>query len=430
MFGELASLAIHNLLRARARLAMTAGGVLVGTTAVVILIALTIGLQQAAEAGIGQNASLTEITVYPSWGGRGSSAEDTPQLTPQAVASFYQIEGVSAVIPIVSLQSWGEIAAGDFRGGGQIIGVDPQLLPYLGVSAQQGQLSLNPGDVLVGAQVGQNFADPEAEEWTPVSVDLMTTPLDMRVYNNMGTDNRKVDLNVAAVLADNMNYDYSVIMPMQQVMNLNEWVTGEDTDPDTFHYDQVIVRATDRETTSAVSTAIQDMGYSAGGMGEFLNQLNGFFGTMRLVLGGVGGVALLVAAFGVANTMTMAILERTREIGLMKAVGATDRDVLTVFLIEAALVGLAGGATGVGASLLIQNVINEAIRSAPASQGGGVMFLPLDTSQLGSSGGLIVIPTELALFALLLATGVGIFAGFYPALRAARMTTVVALKTE
>lgn len=91
--------------------------------------------------------------------------------------------------------------------------------------------------------------------------------------------------------------------------------------------------------------------------------------------------AAVGAAFGVANTMTMAILERIREIGLMKAVGATDRDALTVFLIEAALVGLTGGAAGVGVSLLIQNVINEAVRNAPVDQGTGIIFLPVDTSQ-------------------------------------------------
>ena len=429
MFGELANLAMHNLMRARARLAMTAGGVLVGTTAVIILIALTIGLQQSAEAGIGQNASLTEINVYPSWGPPREDGTEPPQLTPQAVASFYQIEGVAAVIPMVNLQTWGELVADDLRGGGQVLGIDPQLLPYLGVQVQEGQLSLNPGEVLVGAQIGRNFIDPEAEEYMPIEVDLMTTPLEMRVYSSMGTDTRDLDLKVAGVLASSPNYDYSVIMPIQEVMRLNEWVTGQQIDPETFRYDQVIVRATDRETSTAVSEAIKAMGYGAGGMGEFLNQLNSFFNTMRLVLGGVGGVALLVAAFGVANTMTMAILERTREIGLMKAVGATDRDVLTVFLIEAALVGLTGGAAGIGASLLIQNVINEAVRNAPVDQGaGGMIFLPIDTSQLG--GGLVVIPTELALFALALATAVGIFAGFYPALRAARMTTVVALKTE
>jgi len=158
------------------------------------------------------------------------------------------------------------------------------------------------------------------------------------------------------------------------------------------------------------------------------------------MLGGVGGVALLVAAFGVANTMTMAILERTKEIGLMKAIGATDRDVLTVFLIEAGLVGLAGGA-GVGLSFLLQNLINQGIASLSAQQGGsgqggGISFLPIDTSQIG--GSLFVIPPELAAFALVLATTVGLAAGLYPALRAARfpalraarLPPVIALKME
>jgi putative ABC transport system permease protein len=131
--------------------------------------------------------------------------------------------------------------------------------------------------------------------------------------------------------------------------------------------------------------------------------------------------------------MTMAILERTREIGLMKAVGATDRDVLTVFLIEAALVGLVGGALGVLVSYMAGEGINQGIanlarQAAESGQGGGPMFLPVDISQLGA--GLVIIPSELALFGLGLATGVGIVAGLLPALRAARMTTVVALKTE
>jgi putative ABC transport system permease protein len=149
---------------------------------------------------------------------------------------------------------------------------------------------------------------------------------------------------------------------------------------------------------------------------------------MRLMLGGIGGVALLVAAFGVANTMTMAILERTKEIGLMKAIGATDRDILTVFLIEAGLVGLSGGLAGVGTSYLLQNVINQALANAPSGEGGGMIFLPLDPSQIG--GSLVIIPTELALFAIALATLVGVGAGLYPALRAAHLPPVFALKQE
>jgi len=145
------------------------------------------------------------------------------------------------------------------------------------------------------------------------------------------------------------------------------------------------------------------------------------------MVGVMGGVALLVAAFGVANTMTMAILERTREIGLMKAVGATDGNILTVFLVEAGSVGFFGGLAGIITSLVLQAIINQAVANAPSSE-GGVSFLPVDLNNL--NGQLVVIPLELMLFGMLLATGVGLLAGFYPSLRAARMTTVVALKTD
>lgn len=81
MFSELAGLAIGNLFRARARLAMTAGGVVVGTSAVILLVALTFGLQRSAEAGIGNSSAVTEIQVYPSWEiPPGQSPEDMPQL--------------------------------------------------------------------------------------------------------------------------------------------------------------------------------------------------------------------------------------------------------------------------------------------------------------------------------------------------------------
>src|SRR5688572_7267259 len=106
MLYELGHLALGNLMRARARLFMTAGGVLVGTAAVILLIAFTIGLQQAAEAGIGASGSLTEIPVWPNRnpGPDGQPPPEVPQLTIDTVRALWQIEGVSAVIPAINLQ--------------------------------------------------------------------------------------------------------------------------------------------------------------------------------------------------------------------------------------------------------------------------------------------------------------------------------------
>jgi putative ABC transport system permease protein len=442
MFYELSMLAVGNLGRARARLIMTSAGVLVGTTAVILLVALTFGLQRAAESGIGNSSALTEIQVYPNYSfgpsGPDQQPEEIPQLTVEAVQKFWQIPGVAAVIPMTNLQG-GEIQAGRLQGYAQIIGIDPQLLPYLGVTATQGTLSLERDEVIIGAHVGDYFFDPDAAadggDFQPTLINLFETDFRLNLYQyGSGTPTqRRVQVDATALLAEGTSYDYAMFMALSDVLRWNEWITGTKIEPKNFRYDQVLVRATSRETTVPVSDALREMGYGAGGLGDYINQLNQFFSTMRLMLGGVGGVALLVAAFGVANTMTMAILERTKEIGLMKAIGATDRDVLTVFLIEAGLVGLAGGAAGVGLSFLLQNLINQGIASLSAQQGGsgqggGISFLPIDTSQIG--GSLFVIPPELAAFALVLATTVGLAAGLYPALRAARLPPVIALKME
>ena len=95
---------------------------------------------------------------------------------------------------------------------------------------------------------------------------------------------------------------------------------------------------------------------------------------MQVIFGGVGAIALLVAAIGIANTMTMAILERTKEIGLMKAIGAKNKDILSIFLGEAAGIGLVGGLGGViigwGASALL-NIVALSYFASQASSGGG-----------------------------------------------------------
>ncbi len=430
MFSELLELAIGNLARARTRLFMTAGGVLVGTTAVILLIALTFGLQKSAEASIGASNQLTQINVYPPWD--VAPDEQAPQLTVETIRQLWAIPGVGAVVPVARLRTGSELIADDYRGWGDFIGIDPSMLPYLGITAEQGTISLQPGEVLIGSLVGQNFYDPEqsGDEWQPVTVDVMKTPLELSVYQMTGMGTRSYDLHVAGVIvSSNGTYDYSILMPIKDMLRIQEWATGEETDPKTFTYDQVTVYAKNREVTVEVMQDIRKLGFYADGMGDYINQLNNFFVSMRLILGGVGGVALLVAAFGVANTMTMAILERTKEIGLMKAIGATNRDVLSVFLIEAGLVGLTGGVSGVGLSLLLRNLINGAVKTSPDPNNGGITtFLPIDTSQL--DGNLIIIPTELLILAIFLATAVGIGAGFYPALRAAKLPPVIALKQE
>ena len=151
-----------------------------------------------------------------------------------------------------------------------------------------------------------------------------------------------------------------------------------------------------------------------------VEQANTFFRTLQAILGGIGAIALLVAAFGIANTMLMAIYERTREIGLMKAIGASNQDVMTVFLAEAGGIGLLGGVGGVTLGMLLNGILSLV---------GKGMMQGQSVSPQGPSS-ITYTPLWLPIFAVVFAALVGLVSGAYPASRAARLSPIKALKYE
>jgi putative ABC transport system permease protein len=425
MLYELLQLALTNMLRNRSRILMTISGVIVGTTAVMVLIAFTFGLQRAAETGVGASSMLTEVRVS---GMYSPEDESVPILNNASADEMRLLEGVQAVIPIIGLRSSAELRTEDYVNYAGVIGIDAALLPQLNLQVEAGRLSLERGEVLFGGEINRYFADPEATEYEPIELDLFTEDIRLRLTSYSDNRQRDIPITPTGELQSGAGmYDGSLLMPLDDVLAYNEWVTGERVNKRNLVYDMFIVRTSGREATQAVAEVIRELGFYAEDAGQFLNDLNSFFSTMRLLLGGIGGVSLIVAAFGIANTMSMAILERTKEIGIMKAVGARDGDILTVFLVEAGLVGCVGGLIGVGLSYGLQNLVNQAVRSS-AESGGSVPFMPFDFSRIGDQ--LLLIPPELPLLAIGLATGVGLIAGLLPAVRAARLLPVIALRQE
>ena len=183
-------------------------------------------------------------------------------------------------------------------------------------------------------------------------------------------------------------------------------------------YGSAVVRVSDPVALTEVRKRINDMGFRSFSIVDQLDQIRTVFLIIDSVLGLLGGISLLVASFGIANTMIMSILERTREIGIMKAIGAEDREIKLIFFFEAAVIGLTGGIIGCLAAWGIDALANRlAYRFVLKPQGASfVDFFSL--------------PPYLWLGAIAFALVVSILAALYPASRAARIDPVRALRHD
>ena len=177
------------------------------------------------------------------------------------------------------------------------------------------------------------------------------------------------------------------------------------------------VNIENKDNADAVVDEVKKLGYGAAAGQEEINAQSQAFTILGAVLGGIGGIALLVAAIGVINTMVMATLERTREIGIMRATGATKRTVRSLFTVEAGVLGFMGGVFGIilsfGVAILLNGVLNQQLED------GGI-----------SERNIVSIPPQIAIVVILVTTLIGMIAGRLPARRAANLDPVEALRYE
>jgi len=437
---DLLRIVLANLNRMRVRVALTAIGVIIGTMAVVLLISLGVGLQESATSSLDEGfGDLTTIQVFP--GGRNPfgppGAGDGPDrpLDRAAIEELRQIPGVVAATPRV--YGSGVLRYGRTETYGNLQGIDPEAAEALGWELAAGHPRLGQGQVVLGQRVfgeggggfvsfgpggavsssrvgGRTGEPPTAEELVGRTLTLELTKPDAE-----GEEvTRSERLRVAGVfaIADGEN-DYTIYADVEAVEEFNRWQQNARRDRNPT-YDGALVKVGDREQVTEIQEAIEGAGFGVFSFVSILEDINQLFVIVQLVLGGVGAVALAVAAIGIANTMTMAIYERTREIGIMKAVGATNRDVLQIFLSEAGAIGCLGGGIGVGLGVIIGWAINVVVRIQLQTAG------TVDPPQIVST------PLWLMAFALGFSVVIGLISGVYPALRAASMKPLRALRSE
>ncbi len=421
-FRDLMRTAFDNLKRRPVRNILTAAGVLIGIITLVAMVSFGVGVQNEVNRNF-ETLGLENVFVSPAF----PEDEDPfdpfgiPQpeqpLTPDIAATFRKMPEVQSVTPILNLPSNIEISlsygdnafpvrvAGRFGSDQPGPPVPPEMLA--GVPLGEGETQ---GVVLANGLADQMIQGSESDysnligQTVTLTVRLPrgeTKDFTARIYGvRQSRGSRTIDLGLAERTA------------------IKAWWYGRPDTLTTDGYDTLIVRAIDEQAIAGVIEAAEALNLEAQSLGAFLEVANRVLTILQALLGSVGTLALLVATLGVANTMMMAIYERTREIGVLKAVGATNGEVRRMFTADAVLLGLIGGVFGVILGTLLGRLVDWVGHLYLASEG------------VTGIGQMSIVPPWLAVGALVFAGFIGVLGGLYPATRAARLDPVAALRHE
>ncbi len=450
---DIVRMTLKNLLRRKTRTLLTVMGVVIGTASIVIMISIGIGMNEGFKQEISRMGSLNAINVrspetgmyygnVQAEGGRGNTSK-MRELDDAAAADFNRINGVDAVIPFI--ETHGKIMLGKYVGYVQLQGIDPEFMDKLGLTVSEGRL-LNSEDntnVVFGFGVKDNLYNPKAIQRYGMGggrPDLnllnerITLSLDMSYgeerLQDEGAAQKKPQtykIKGVGILAEG-NYEYynSVFLDISTLKKIvKDYNRGKNQSNNSGDYrnikgySRIIVKVNDINNVQSIQKQIKDMGFYADSLTDILESMQKTSSSIRIVLGAIGAVSLLVASIGIANTMVMSIYERTREIGVMKVIGASLRDIRRLFLFEAGMIGLLGGIIGLLLSYGISYGLNSAGFALMGFFGSG-----------GTGTKTSIIPLWLAGSAMLFTTIIGLVSGFYPARRAMNLSALEAIRKE
>jgi putative ABC transport system permease protein len=458
-------LSIKNLWRRKLRTTLTVLGVMIGCCAIVVMLSLGIAMERNFMAQVNQMGNIMQIQVYNyNYGGKTPDGKDIPPLDDKMLAHFETIKGVQGATPVMNLYL--KMMAGKYVSNVSIIGIKAEMFTLLDIPVIEGR-PLQEGDtdhMVVGQFVAQNFYNPKASRYrwepAPEGFNLMEEKVTISWDMNYGEKPQKgmpqpkvkakpVKVEAVGIVGQSgSEYDWSVIMPFETVMKyqkeMEKWnkqnsgssggggriiyksaiavaagMGGNGTDQG---YQRVIVKAKHIDDVVDIMDSIKELGYECYSPIQILDDMKKQSAGLRQILLGIGIMSFIIAAIGIANTMYMSIYERTREIGIIKVIGARLRDIQRLFMLEAWWIGVFGGIMGVGMSYLLSFLLNK----FNVNLGNSEIWTPEGMVKLNSS----YIPIWLTAAAFFFSPIASLIAGLLPSRRAMKLSVMKALRQD
>jgi putative ABC transport system permease protein len=456
-FRDTFTLSLRNLVQAKLRTALTTLGVSIGIASLAGMVSLGVGLQDQVvgrflQSGVFDTVTVTAPALFgapgqflagqgrgglrPEVNGRGGAAGTTPalKLDDAAITQLSALENVREVYPTLRIPV--QMSLGDFSRQLIVNGVPMsskdegafQTLSYgqffPNESDHTCMLSLNmakqisekdPGG-LIGKNAKLSYASsrPNESAESGIGFQVHRVDTDCRIVGIVERD--------ATGLPIGGGPPSSVMIPQGMAKLINAEVVADAQsllrDPSqALSYNVLTVKVKQAKSTQDVEDRLRRMGYAVFSVNDALRGAKSAFIVFDIILSLIGSIALAVSSLGIVNTMVMSILERTREIGIMKAIGASDDHIRRIFLIEASAIGVMGGLIGTTLGWLVGRAINFGANVYIQSQGG-------------TPGTLFSLPLWLIASAIAFSIVVSLIAGSYPAARAARLDPIQALRHD
>lgn len=389
------------------RTSLTILGVGVGIGAILFLVSLGYGMQTLLLEKITTSESLLSLDVNPPESG-------IIHLGKKQIVAFAAMDHVKEVSPVANIPA--QISFNEFTGDALANIIKPSFFRLSGMEPQVGRFFLeadrlkSDGDkrkVVITSTVAKLFnIKPEAVVGQKLSVTLFFSPIKEDADGTTSVSG----------LAEEKREEFEVIGVIENNISSLIYIDVDDVpDLPISEYAQAKVRVESMEFLDPVREQVKEMGFSVFALSDTIAEANKIFKAIQVILALFGIVALLVAAIGMFNTVTIALLERTQEIGIMKAIGAGASDILIMFLTESAFMGFLGGVSGVILGYTGGELFNFVLNILASRLGGK----PMD---------LFVRPLWFIMSIIIFSTVVGFMTGVLPARRAAKLKTLEALR--
>jgi putative ABC transport system permease protein len=398
--------AFNMALHSRLRSWLTILGIVIGVASVVAIVSLGAGMEQSIESQMGAlGGDIITITPGFSRGGpmgfRGEST-GTRATSEEPVLTRTDVQVLRGIpdIALIDTQIRGDVNVSYMGKSGTVSlsGVDQKVWSQITTEEIRNGRMLDSADYNV-VVIGGNLADSYFDQ--PLGINKMITI--------EGTAFR-----IVGILDSESN---TIIMPVQMAYQLLD-----EKEKDT--YDSIVVKIRNEDDLDEVIDKIKnklmisrhvtekDRDFSISSNKQMTEMRSEMMSSMNTFLTAIAAVSLLVGAVGISNTMFTSVLEKTKEIGIMKAIGARNRDILAIFLFNAGLIGLAGGILGVILGIILSGALPSLMGGTPMSRGGTYVSL------------------NIIMIALSVSISVGLIAGFIPAYQGSKLKPVDALRYE